>query len=81
MASARLRRSRSSRNAAACGSFGVGTERVIRVSADAHYLELLRAARLGYSDVRWYRGGIQAWGTSGGALADPRIVWQRPPAD
>src|SRR5215469_4834739 len=33
-ASARLRRRRSSRSAAACGSFGVGTERVMRVSAD-----------------------------------------------
>ncbi len=34
IASARLRRSLSSRMAAACGSFGVGTERVMRVSAD-----------------------------------------------
>ena len=40
IASARLRRSRSSRTAAASGSFGVGTERVIRVSAEGQ-IELL----------------------------------------
>lgn len=42
------------------------------------YNAALRAARLGYSNVRWYRGGIEAWGASGGALAPPRITWQRP---
>jgi PQQ-dependent catabolism-associated CXXCW motif protein len=42
------------------------------------YNAALRAARLGYTDVLWYRGGIEAWGASGGALAPPRLVWQRP---
>jgi PQQ-dependent catabolism-associated CXXCW motif protein len=42
------------------------------------YNAALRAVRLGYSNVRWYRGGIQAWGAGGGALAEPRAVWQRP---
>ena len=43
------------------------------------YNAALRASRLGYGTVRWYRGGIQAWGASGGALAEPRAAWQRPP--
>ncbi len=42
------------------------------------YNTALRAARLGYGNVRWYRGGIQAWGAGGGALAEPRAMWQRP---
>ena len=42
------------------------------------YNAALRAVRLGYRDVRWYRGGIEAWGASGGALAPPRVTWQRP---
>jgi PQQ-dependent catabolism-associated CXXCW motif protein len=42
------------------------------------YNAALRAARLGYPAVRWYRGGIEAWGASGGALVAPRVVWQRP---
>jgi PQQ-dependent catabolism-associated CXXCW motif protein len=41
------------------------------------YNAALRAVRLGYSDVRWYRGGIEAWGAGGGALTKPRLVWQR----
>lgn len=41
------------------------------------YNAALRAARLGYSGVRWYRGGIEAWGAGGGALVEPRVVWQR----
>jgi PQQ-dependent catabolism-associated CXXCW motif protein len=42
------------------------------------YNTALRAARLGYSEVRWYRGGIEAWGASGGALTEPGVVWQPP---
>lgn len=41
------------------------------------YNAALRAARLGYSAVRWYRGGIEAWRAAGGAMAMPRIVWKR----
>ena len=40
------------------------------------YNAALRAARLGYRNVLWYRGGIEAWGAGGGALAEPKIVWQ-----
>ena len=40
------------------------------------YNTALRAARLGYRNVLWYRGGIDAWGASGGALAEPKLVWQ-----
>jgi PQQ-dependent catabolism-associated CXXCW motif protein len=42
------------------------------------YNAALRAVRLGYTGVRWYRGGIEAWGESGGALREPRVAWQRP---
>jgi PQQ-dependent catabolism-associated CXXCW motif protein len=42
------------------------------------YNAALRAARLGYSGVRWYRGGIEAWRAAGGELALPRVVWKRP---
>jgi PQQ-dependent catabolism-associated CXXCW motif protein len=41
------------------------------------YNAALRAVRLGYRSVRWYRGGIEAWGAAGGALTEPRLVWQR----
>jgi PQQ-dependent catabolism-associated CXXCW motif protein len=41
------------------------------------YNAALRAARLGYSDVRWYRGGVEAWGAGGGALIEPRVAWQK----
>jgi PQQ-dependent catabolism-associated CXXCW motif protein len=40
------------------------------------YNAALRAVRLGYSNVLWYRGGIEAWGAGGGALTKPRLVWQ-----
>jgi PQQ-dependent catabolism-associated CXXCW motif protein len=40
------------------------------------YNAALRAVRLGYANVRWYRGGIEAWGTSGGALALPLATWK-----
>jgi len=43
------------------------------------YNVALRAAHLGYSDVRWYRGGVEAWGAGGGALTEPRVMWQRAP--
>lgn len=43
------------------------------------YNAALRAVRLGYGDVRWYRGGIEAWGAAGGALREPRVHWQRTP--
>ena len=43
------------------------------------YNVALRAARLGYSGVRWYRGGIEAWGAGGGALTEPRVLWKRAP--
>ncbi|HEY6822516.1 MAG TPA: rhodanese-like domain-containing protein [Burkholderiales bacterium] len=42
------------------------------------YNAALRAVRLGYTGVRWYRGGIEAWGESGGALREPRVAWDRP---
>lgn len=41
------------------------------------YNASLRAARLGYGNVRWYRGGIEAWGAAGGALTEPKVVWQK----
>jgi len=40
------------------------------------YNAALRAVRLGYTSVLWYRGGIEAWGASGGALSPPRLVWK-----
>lgn len=41
------------------------------------YNAALRAVRLGYTNVLWYRGGIEAWGAGGGALGVPGITWQR----
>ena len=43
------------------------------------YNAALRAVRLGYAGVYWYRGGIAAWLAAGGAVAQPRISW-KPPA-
>jgi PQQ-dependent catabolism-associated CXXCW motif protein len=40
------------------------------------YNAALRAVRLGYTGVLWYRGGIDAWGRSGGALIEPKLVWR-----
>lgn len=40
------------------------------------YNAALRAVRLGYRDVRWYREGIEVWGEGGGALAQPRVTWR-----
>jgi len=42
------------------------------------YNAALRAVRLGYSDVRWYRGGVHAWGVAGGDLREPRDPWPGP---
>ena len=43
------------------------------------YNAALRAARLGYRNVRWYREGTEVWGEGGGALAEPALAWRRPP--
>ena len=43
------------------------------------YNAALRAVRLGYSNVRWYRGGVEAWGAGAGLLMEPRLAWQRAP--
>lgn len=42
------------------------------------YNAALRAVRLGYTEVGWYRGGIEAWVGTGGALAPMRVTWKRP---
>jgi PQQ-dependent catabolism-associated CXXCW motif protein len=45
------------------------------------YNAALRAMRLGYREVYWYRGGIDAWISAGGRLAPIRTVWRKPPAE
>jgi PQQ-dependent catabolism-associated CXXCW motif protein len=40
------------------------------------YNAALRAVRLGYAEVRWYRGGLEAWRAAGGALARPSVRWK-----
>jgi len=45
------------------------------------YNAALRAAALGYSDVYWYRGGLEAWIAAGGRLAPMRVVWRKPEAE
>ncbi len=42
------------------------------------YNAALRAAVLGYSEVYWYRGGLEAWIAAGGRLAPMRVVWKKP---
>lgn len=42
------------------------------------YNAALRAVRLGYASVGWYRGGIQSWTAAGGALAPMKVSWRRP---
>ena len=42
------------------------------------YNAALRAVRLGYTGVGWYRGGIHAWSGAGGALVPMRMTWKRP---
>jgi PQQ-dependent catabolism-associated CXXCW motif protein len=41
------------------------------------YNTALRAAQLGYENVRWYRGGIEAWREAGGPVTELRVVWKR----
>jgi len=45
------------------------------------YNAALRAAALGYREVYWYRGGIEAWLAAGEALAPLRHAWRRPEAE
>ena len=42
------------------------------------YNAALRAVALGYREVYWYRGGIEAWLAAGEALAPLRFSWRRP---
>lgn len=44
------------------------------------YNAALRAVALGYTEVYWYRGGIEAWVDAGGDLAPLRLFlqWRRP---
>lgn len=42
------------------------------------YNATLRALKLGYGIVGWYRGGIDAWVAAGGELAPMRVAWRRP---
>jgi PQQ-dependent catabolism-associated CXXCW motif protein len=43
------------------------------------YNAALRAVRLGYETVYWYRGGIEAWIAAGGDLAPMKLTWRNPP--
>lgn len=43
------------------------------------YNASLRAVRLGYTQVLWYRGGIQAWLDAGGDVVQLQVAWRRPP--
>lgn len=42
------------------------------------YNATLRAAALGYREVYWYRGGIEAWLAAGESLTPLRHSWRRP---
>ncbi len=42
------------------------------------YNAALRAVALGYREVCWYRGGIEAWLAAGGKLAPLRAAWRNP---
>jgi len=42
------------------------------------YNAALRAVALGYREVYWYRGGLEAWIAAGGALAPLRLSWRKP---
>lgn len=42
------------------------------------YNTALRALKLGYTQVYWYRGGIEAWLAAGGTLLPPRVSWESP---
>ena len=41
------------------------------------YNAVLRAAALGYQEVYWYRGGIEAWIDGDGDLAPARLLWPK----
>lgn len=43
------------------------------------YNAALRAVSLGYRDVYWYRGGIEAWLAAGGEVVPLRLSWRKPP--
>lgn len=42
------------------------------------YNAALRAIRLGYTGVAWYRGGIRSWLAAGGDITPMRVGWRRP---
>jgi PQQ-dependent catabolism-associated CXXCW motif protein len=42
------------------------------------YNAALRAVKLGYRAVYWYRGGIEAWLAAGETLAPLRFSWRKP---
>lgn len=42
------------------------------------YNAALRAVRLGYTSVAWYRGGVRAWREAGLALGPMHYSWRRP---
>ena len=42
------------------------------------YNAALRAVALGYREVYWYRGGIEAWLAGGGPLAPLSLSWRKP---
>jgi PQQ-dependent catabolism-associated CXXCW motif protein len=42
------------------------------------YNSALRAVRLGYHEVFWYRGGLEAWRAADGELEPPKAVWRKP---
>lgn len=42
------------------------------------YNAALRAAALGYREVYWYRGGIEAWLAANEPLAPLRFSWRKP---
>ena len=43
------------------------------------YNAALRAVRLGYEAVYWYRGGIEAWIAAGGDLVPLKVTWRSAP--
>ena len=43
------------------------------------YNAALRATRLGYTNVLWYRGGIEAWQQAGGPQVSPQGMGAPPP--
>lgn len=42
------------------------------------YNATLRAVRLDYHLVYWYRGGLEAWRAAGGELEPPKAIWRKP---